>query len=120
MATEWTAIDLEALQRAFATACSESPEERTRFEEMLREKGPEEAYETAAYSCQCRTLKLKCWEAPPCHCRDDVINNITYGHKRKEITLRRRMLAAGLSLFEPDPRAALAAKASSAADTSAA
>jgi len=34
--------------------------------------------------------------------------------------LRRRLLAAGLSLFEGDPEAALAAKARGAVDTSAA
>jgi len=58
---------------------------------------------------QCRTLKLKCWMAPPCHCRSDVIDDSTYGHKRAEVELRRRMLAAGLSLFEPCPAEALAA-----------
>ena len=108
MATEiLTAIDRDALERALVAVCRESPEDAARFEAMLCSKPWQEVGETAVYSMQCRTLRLKPWEAPPCHCRDDVIDNATYGHKRKEVALRRRLLKANLSLFEPDPIAAL-------------
>jgi hypothetical protein len=105
--TRLSRVDREALERALAMACSESPEERARFEEMLRKEDWREVCETAAYAMQCRMLKLKCWQAPPCHVHDDVVDDCTYGHKRAEVGLRRRLLAAKLSLFEPDPIGAL-------------
>jgi hypothetical protein len=49
--TRLSRVDREALGRAFAAACSESPEEAARFEEMLRKEGWEEACETASYVC---------------------------------------------------------------------
>jgi hypothetical protein len=36
-----------------------------------------------------------------------VTNPPCYGHHPEEIALRQRLLAAGLSLFEPDPLGAL-------------
>ena len=78
-----------------------------------------EAAESAAYHCQCRALRLRPWQAPPCGCFSDEVG-LGYGHSRAEVLLRRRMLAANISLFEPDPHAALAAKAVGAADTPAA
>ena len=98
---EWTATDIEALTRAFRLACEEGPEERTRFETLLDTRGQEEAYETAAYHCQCRNLALKCWQAPPMHSGDVAYGaTATYG--------RRRMLRLGISIYEPDPAAAIA------------
>jgi hypothetical protein len=107
--TEWTATDIEALTRAFRLACEEGPEERTRFEEMLATRGQGEAYETAAYHCQCRNLALKCWQAPPMHSGDIAYGTTaTYGNKTSEVRLKCRMVALGLSIFEPDPAAAIA------------
>jgi hypothetical protein len=107
MTTELTAVDREALQRAFELACRD-PEEAACFEEKLRKEGWQEAAETAAYAIQCRTLKLKCWMAPPCHVHDDVVTTSPcYGHRAEEVALRRRMLAAKLSLYEPNPVEAL-------------
>ena len=107
--TEWTTTDIEALTRAFRLACEEGPEERTRFEEMLDTRGQEEAYETAAYHCQCRNLALKCWQAPPMHSGDVAYGTTaTYGNKTSEVRLKRRMVALGISIFEPDPAGAIA------------
>jgi hypothetical protein len=103
--TKLRRIDRAALERALA-ACRESPEQAARYEEMLRSKSWREAAESAAYSMQVKTLKLKPWQAPPCGCRSDEIGR-GYGHSRGEVLLRRRMLAAGLSLYEPNPIAAL-------------
>jgi len=99
--TKLTATDLDALERALVAVCRRSPEDAARFEGMLREKDWREVCETAAYSMQCRTLALKCWQAPPMHSGDVAYGaTATYG--------RRRMLRLGISIYEPDPAAAIA------------
>jgi hypothetical protein len=45
-------------------------------------------------------LKLRPWEVPPC--------NIWGHHCANAIALRDRLVAAGLSVFEPNPMQALA------------
>ena len=107
--TKLTATDLDALERALVAVCRRSPEDAARFEEMLREKDWREVCETAAYSMQCRTLALKCWQAPPMHSGDVAYGaTATYGNKTSEVTLKRRMLRLGISIYEPDPAAAIA------------
>jgi hypothetical protein len=102
--------DREALGRALKMARAESKQERERFDEMLSREGWREAAHAAAYACQCRTLKLRPWQAPPTDVHSDVVMNPpSYGHRPEEIALRRRMLALGLSLYEPDPICALEA-----------
>jgi hypothetical protein len=102
-------IDHAALERALEQARSESDPERARFDEMLARRGWQETAIAAAYSRQCATLRLKCWQAPPMHAGDAVTAAPCYGHRPEEIGLRRRLLACGLSQFEPDPIAALEA-----------
>jgi len=104
--TKLSRIDRDALERALAMACRESPEQAARYEEMLRLKPWQEVCESAAYSMQLKTLRLKPWQCPPCDCRSDEIG-LGYGNSRGEVLLRRRMLKAGVSLYEPDPIAAL-------------
>src|SRR5262249_44179519 len=106
--TGLSAIDCSALERAFAMARAESAKERERFDEMAR-KDWQEAARFAAYHCQVRTLRLKPWQAPPMHADDVVSDAPCYGGRPEEVALRQRLLAAGLSVFEPDPIAALAA-----------
>jgi hypothetical protein len=103
--TELTAVDIEALERAFELGCRESAEYREHLEAIAAQDGWQEAAEHASYHFQSKGLKP--WECPPSCTHDDVIDNTTYGHKRKEIALRRRLLKAGLSLFEPHPTEAL-------------
>jgi hypothetical protein len=62
--------------------------------------------EFAAYSVQCEILHLKVWQEPPCVCSEDDPDERDKDGQR----LLQRMLAAGLSRYEPDPLAALAAK----------
>ena len=90
-----------------AIARAESEQERERIDEMVRKQGWQEAAETAAYSAQCDALRLKPWQAPPCHSHDDVVPNDSYGNRADEIALRQRLRRAGLSVFKPDPIAAL-------------
>ena len=57
---------------------------------------------------QGRALRLKLWQSPPCHLSvDDEARDCDIEGQ----ILLRKMIAAGLSIYEPDPIAALAAKA---------
>ena len=51
---------------------------------------------------QSDTLKLRPWQLPPCTAKQDDPNE-----RDKEAQALRKMLAAGLSRYEPDPLAAL-------------
>jgi hypothetical protein len=114
MTESLSAIDRDALERAFAAARSESVGEREHLDRILAQSGWRPAAESAAYHLQCSSLKLRPWQSPPCEGFDDTIDG-SYGHTRAEVTLRRRMLAAGLSIFEPDPVSALQSKSATVA-----
>jgi hypothetical protein len=87
-------------------ARAESKQERAHFDEKLAKEGWEEAAHAAAYVCQCRTLKLRPWQAPPVHVHGAEIANV-YGCQPEEVALKQRMIALGISVFEPDPIGAL-------------
>ena len=95
--------DRDALKRAMILA-GRDIERAEQLAAMLRDDGWTETAEFAAYMVQGDTLRLRPWENPPCGVDegDDDPRDAT-GRK-----LLRRMLAAGLSRFEPDPLAALA------------
>ena len=118
--TELSAIDRDALQRCYDTVRAQGPEQAAHLDHIEGTSGWRMAAESASFGLQCKRLKLKPWECPPSCTKDDEVDATIWGHKPKEIALRRRLLAAGLSLFEGDPEAALAAKARGAVDTSAA
>jgi hypothetical protein len=102
-ADELTDVDRDALARALALVrASKDPGRRVQIEGKLREEGWFEAASFAAYSVQNRVLGLKPWQDPPCfgHLGDDPA----------AAELQRRLEAAGLSIFEPDPEGALAAR----------
>jgi hypothetical protein len=107
------AVDREALARALKLAQAESEQEREHFDCMLIEKGWRWAAETAAYVRQSAALKLRPWQPPPCWIRD-LEGDLAAGDdgisgRYAAAKLTRRLLAAGLSRFEPDPIAALEA-----------
>ena len=104
--TERTKADIEALRRAYEIGCGESAEYAAHLAHIAAQRGWPEAAEGASYHLQCKALGLKPWECPPSCTHDDVVGD-GYGHKPKEIALRRRLLAAGLSLYEPTPIEAL-------------
>jgi hypothetical protein len=56
----------------------------------------EEVAEFAANICQTTSLNLRPWEFPPCRAKDG-----------DALKLRDRMVAAGVSIWHPDPIAAL-------------
>jgi hypothetical protein len=61
-----------------------------------------EGAKAAAYSCQCDSLRLRPWQEPPVVASESGIDRDPNAQ-----ALLRRMLAAGLSRYEPDPLAAL-------------
>ena len=69
----------------------------------LKDEPRDEVAEFAAYSCQVHALCLKPWQDTPCHADEDD------PHPRDKDAQRflRKMLAAGISRYEPDPMAAL-------------
>ena len=104
------AIDRAALQAAIEMMRNESRASADQIDARLSREDFQQAAEFAAYHCQCKTLRLKPWQPPPMCVQpnpdpgapDDGI----MGWKRAE-TLLMRMLAAGLSKYEPDPLGAL-------------
>jgi len=99
LGTKLTAVDIEALTRAYETASAESTEYREHLAHIEAQSGWAEAAQSASYHLQVKNLQLKCWECPPSSCRNsiDVIDNTMYGSRTKEVKLRRRLLGLGLS-----------------------
>jgi hypothetical protein len=95
-----TTDDLAAMARAINWMRHESPNSAEQIEHKIRCEGYEAAGEFAAYAAQCSTLRLRPWECAPC--------NIWGYDQSSAIELRDRLLAAGISIFEPDPMQALA------------
>jgi hypothetical protein len=67
----------------------------------------EEVAGLAAHSCQCTRLRLKPWEPPPAHSNDEVTRPDRYGSRPQQVALRQRMVKLGISIYEPDPIAAI-------------
>ena len=105
--TELTAIDIEALQRALEAVRAESLEDAVRLDSLAERKGWFESASVAAYRCQVRSLKLRPWHCPPMDCGDVVFKNGGYGNTAKEVRLRLKMKALGISIYEPDPIGAI-------------
>jgi hypothetical protein len=117
-----SAVDREALERALDMARKESPQQAAQIDVMIRERGWNRAAEFASYCCQDANLKLRPWQMPPVWLKGDpdvVLAGIDRGHRggdqdyrgcRQAALLVKRLLAAGLSRFEPDPETALARK----------
>ena len=72
--------------------------------DLIDERGWQSAAMVAAYDCQCRALRAKPWEEPPCGAQPTDRNQAG--------RLLRRMLARGVSRYHPDPLAAIACAAS--------
>jgi hypothetical protein len=102
--------DQDAYRRAIEWMRRHSPAYAAQIDDKLAREGFASAGEFAAYAAQCETLRLKPWEAPPAHVRATIaeVDQSVYGRRGTEIALRDRLLAAGLSVFEPDPLSALA------------
>jgi len=98
--------DRLALKRALDTASKADKGRAKQLADKLRNEPWEDVAAFAAYCVQWRALRLKLWELPPCSVEEDDPNP----RDKAAQALLRRMLAAGLSRYEPDPMAALEAK----------
>ena len=114
--TELTAADTEALTRSLELGRRESRAYRAHLTAIEAQSGWFEAAASASYHHQIRTLKLRPWEPPPSWVRD-IEGNLEAGDDGvggwyRAAQLAQRLLAAGLSVYEPNPIEALATKLS--------
>jgi hypothetical protein len=91
--------DREALQRALKLLRSE-PEYAAQITAKVEAEGWESAARFASYCLQIDNLGLKPWMDPPCFAEDRP--------DPEALAILIKLVAAGLSRYEPDPVAALA------------
>lgn len=103
------ALDRDALERAMQIA-QRDPLRAELLQAKLADEEWREVAEFAAYSCQIESLSLKPWQEPPVNIDEDADEPDTAEREPDTAArkLLRRMLAAGVSRFDPDPLAALA------------
>jgi hypothetical protein len=102
-----TRRDKDALQRALDMVRALDPIVVAAVDRMLKSETWEEASKYAVYHLQMKSLRLRPWMCPPCD-SDDVVDPAGMcGGKPEEVALRQRMIALGLSPYEPDPLAAI-------------
>ena len=104
-------LDCEALELA-VQQCRADPVHTEQIADKLRNEDWETVAEFCSYSCQMNSLNLKPWEISPCEIDnpddpDDLPR--PYEGRYEAADLLKRMLAAGVSKFHPDPLAAIEA-----------
>jgi hypothetical protein len=101
-------IDREALERAIVLARASDPPHDQQIASMLKDRPWLEVALFAAYACQDENLRLKSWQPPPCWMGDErPVDDFPAAGRVAAWELRRRLIASGLSQFEPDPIGAL-------------
>jgi hypothetical protein len=99
-----TRNDRDALERALKLTRQESEGRAQQLLRMQLDDGWFYAARFASYSCQVDALHLKPWEHPPIW-----VDDPDDYPDREAARLLKRMLAAGVSRFDPDPMRALEA-----------
>ena len=104
-------VDRDALERAIAMTRANGGSDAVQIENKLRNEPWEQVARFAAYCRQCDNLHLLPHQSPPCWI-DDMEAVLAAGDdgimgKYAAARLLQRMLAADLSIYEPDPIAAL-------------
>jgi hypothetical protein len=107
-------IDREAFERAIAMTRANSGPDAVQIENKLRDEPWWQVGRFAAMCRQCDSLNLGPHLTPPCWAtKADLVADPNdpddSSGKRAAAVLRKRLLDAGLSQYEPDPIAALAA-----------
>jgi hypothetical protein len=101
--------DREAMRRAVETLLQTEPEWRDQIAAMLQSQPWEEVGLFAATCCQIKVLALKPHECAPAETHDVAEPSDVYSYRASEVRLLRQMLSLGVSRFDPDPIAAIAA-----------
>ena len=104
-------LDLDPIDRAALEAAMETASVDPARDEQLRWKlaDGQSWFDVSAFAAGCmqaENLRLKPWRSPPADGDEDDPSP----RDRDAASLLKALLAAGLSRFEPDPLAALAAK----------
>jgi len=86
------------------TAMAEDETTKQQLQEKLKDESWFDVATFAAYHCQMRSLGLPPWRQPPCWADEDDKFPADQDAQR----LLRKMLAAGISRYHPNPMAALA------------
>ena len=97
--------DRDALERAIQIA-RRDPSRTQQLDEKLQDEPWDEVAQSAAYHCQHQALSLKPWQEPPCVADEDD----PHERDKNAQALLRKMLAAGVSRYDPDPMKALKSK----------
>jgi hypothetical protein len=108
-----TDADRDALGRAIALYREESSAHREQVDGLLKERDWFSVATLAAYGMQCERLGLRPWQTPPCELGDpdayELMRDDDHRGLRAAARLVKRLRAAGLSRYEPDPLHALEA-----------
>ena len=103
--------DITALELCIEQCKAESAARRQQIESKLADEPWCEVAEFAAYCVQSKNLHLQVHEFPPCWVNaDDPDSADDHCGQASARELLRKMLAAGVSKFDPDPLKALARK----------
>lgn len=97
--------DRAALTLALARCRAEDVNRGAQVDAKLEDESSQDVAEFAAYCCQIRALHLKPWQEPPCVADEDGPAERDKAAQK----LLREMLALGVSRYDPDPVAAIAA-----------
>jgi hypothetical protein len=104
-----TAADEDALTRALAMTRAEDAGRRKQIDDMLADESWQSVAVFAATCAQSRSLNLMPWQLPPFRASladlDQPPGDIS--GRRESAELKKRLIDAGLSIFEPDPLAGL-------------
>jgi hypothetical protein len=102
--------DRQALELAISTARKHSPAHQQQIDDKLMCEPWFVVATFAAYCCQSRALNLKPWQWPPCDVEPNDADLAGLEHRgiSDSARLLRRLVASGLSKYEPAPLEALA------------
>jgi hypothetical protein len=98
--------DLEAMRRAIETLRGDS-ELGDSIAAMLQNQSEQEVGLFASTILQLRALRLRPWEATPAESFNVADPSDHFGCRPNEVALLRKMLALGISRYDPTPLAAI-------------
>jgi len=97
-------VDRAALKRAIIEARKQDPARRRQVDRMLAERD----WLRVAGCCQTHNLELRPWQPPPCQMTDErPTDDFPSRGRVRAWQLRRQLIEAGLSQWEPNPTVAL-------------